>query len=239
MLIDGSPLTNPIRYGIVLRLRPSIPRELLVRSGNCVIQVGTPSTSTMQRLASSVGENGRVFVIEPAEANVARLSQYRESHGLSNVRIIPKAAWDKTGTHRLLVSAHDDDHRLECDAIIHDNDLREERENGGYEEAVVEVDTVANMLHNESLRVIDYVEIAVNGAERNVLNGMRPLLKKTRRLFVKGHPRHRETGEPTCYQLVDFLERHGFETAITKPSKAVDQSWGQREGDVYAWKRVA
>ncbi len=239
MLTDENPLTNLVRYGMVLRVRPNIPRELIVNRGDCVVQVGTPSTSTMHRLVKSVGPKGRVYVIEPAATNVQRLNNYREVHGLRNVRIIPKAAWDKPGTHRFLVSARDDDHRLDNDAILHDNDLREQRENGGYQETLVEVDTVENMLGGELIDSIDYLEIAVNGAEQNVLDGMGTLLQKTRRVFVKGHPRDRDTGQAACYRLTDYLLQHGFKTAITKSSRAVDHAWGNREGDVYAWKRVA
>ena len=119
--------------------------------------------------------------------------------------------------------------------MIHDNDLREQRERGGYAEQYVEVDTVENMLAAQLDR-IDYIEIAVNGAEKNVLDGMGSLLGKTRRLFVKGHPRDRETGRAACYSLSEFLQASGFDTQITQPSGAVDPTWGQREGDVYAWQ---
>ncbi len=237
-LPDRNPLSDFVRFGLVLKFRPNIPRELLVRPGNCVVQVGTPSTSTMHRLVKSVGQRGRVYVIEPAQNNVERLSEYRDEHRLRNVEIIPKAAWDKPGTHRFLVSARDDDHRLENEAILHDNDLREAREHGGYQETTVEVDTVENMLAGEAINTIDYIEIAVNGAEQNVLDGMGELLDKTRCVFVKGHPRDRETGEPACYRLTNYLASRGFETAITKPSRAVDATWGHREGDVYAWKKA-
>lgn len=236
LLDEKNRLKNFLRYQLILRFRPNIPRELMLNFGDCVVQVGTPSTSTLHRLVASVGRLGRVFIIEPAPGNVRRLREYVRRFGWNNVTIIPKAAWDRPGRHRLLVASRDDDHRLENDQVTHDNDLREQRERGGYEEEYVEVDTVANMLADAQVKRIDYIEIAVNGAEKNVLDGMGELLGKTERLFVKGHPRDRETGQAACYRLSEFLQQSGFATQITKPSGAVDPSWGHREGDVYAWK---
>ena len=120
LLTNRNPITNLVRYGVVLKLRPYIPRELIVNRGDFVVQVGTPSTSTMHRLVKSVGSKGRVIVIEPAEVNLRRLGEYRQKHELHNVRIIPKAAWDKKGQHRLLVSSRPEDHRLENDRVLHD-----------------------------------------------------------------------------------------------------------------------
>ena len=86
--------------------------------------------------------------------------------------------------------------------------------------------------------VPDIVIITVNGAELDVLSGMPASLRAVRRLYVKAHARHKDTGEPLNKEVAALLEAAGFETHVTLPSRSVAQEvWGQREGDVYAWRR--
>jgi hypothetical protein len=97
------------------------------------------------------------------------------------------------------------------------------------------------MMQDSGVDLIDSIEIAVNGAELQVLYGMENMLKHTMRLFVKGHARMKGTGEPINKAIVSLLSQEGFKTKITKRSKSqpeAEKAWGMREGDVYAWKGV-
>jgi hypothetical protein len=82
---------------------------------------------------------------------------------------------------------------------------------------------------------VDYIEIAVNGAGYQVLQGMGNLIECTDRLLVKGHAREKDSGHAINRQIALYLSNHGFQTLLTKRTPSFS-AWGDREGDVYAWK---
>jgi hypothetical protein len=96
----------------ILNVWPSLPRELRVNKGDCMVQVGTPRIRTIDRLSKSVGETGRIIVIEPEKGNVETLASFIESNSLKNVTLIPKAAWNQKGLHRFSIAKGNSDHRL-------------------------------------------------------------------------------------------------------------------------------
>jgi FkbM family methyltransferase len=217
----------------ILALRPAIPKELLARRGDCVVQVGTPKSETIRRLHEIVGDGGKVVVIEPEPANVERQLAYVGARALRSVIVVPKAAWNARGTHTLLIADRAGDHRLDIDTVMHDNDQVQ----GEYRSRTeVEVDTVDNILDELGIREVAFVEIAVNGAEVQVLQGMQRTLDRTDRLFVKGHARARATGKPINADIEGILRAAGFNTMITRPTRSLAEDWGAREGDVFAWK---
>ena len=220
-----------------LKLYPGIPKEFMVNRGDIVVQVGSPVPSRIERLSRSVGEKGEVVLIEPDVTNLKRQYENVESKNLKNVTIVPKAAFNSKGKGQFLVAPHPADHRLVIENIEHDNDYR--AENYYLREVDVEVDTIDNILRDLRIDRIDYIEIAINGAELVVMQGMERILNSTRRLFVKGHARDKDTKRPLNQELIPLLKAKGFDTYLTKPSKsvAVTVVWGPRVGDVYAWEK--
>jgi FkbM family methyltransferase len=218
----------------VLRARSFIPLELLVDPGDWIVQVGTPSVATIDRLSRLVGNAGRAIVIEPEPANVERLRTHIGERSLANVILVPKGVWKRRARHTLLIAPRPADHRLELDAIVHDNDLRA----GGYVGSrVIDVDTLDNILDDLGVSCeLGLVKITINGAEADALEGAPKTLDRTRRLWVKAHARRRDTGQPLSREIVARLEGHQFRTVVTKPTRSVAEAWGAREGDVFAWK---
>ena len=215
----------------ILRHRPYIPRELLINPGDCVVQVGTPNKQTVERISKAVGSSGRVVVIEPM--NSGPFLTHIRTHALGNVDIIQKAAWSEAGSRELLVSDIPGDHRLANESVLHDNDFRGD----GYTSTTrVAVDTIDNIMRATDIHAIDFIEIAVNGAEHHVLKGMSTIILETNRLFLKGHARDRESGDPINVAIAKDLRSKGFETHVTLPTPSVAKDWGDREGDVYAFR---
>jgi FkbM family methyltransferase len=224
-------------WRLMLRTRPLIPREFLIKRGGIVVAVGIPYFGTIRRCALAAGGGGRVIVIEADEGNRQRLESAISAEGLENIQIISKAAWSSPGTLRFLLARRDEDHRIADTGNVIDNDLREERESGGYRDSItVEAATIDSMMHEADVDRIDYIEITVNGAELEVIKGMQNMLPHTAVIFAKGHVRDQDTGEPINKKISEFLSERGFFTAITRPSHSVVKEWGLRQGDVYAWK---
>lgn len=208
-------------------------RELFIARGDTVVQVGTPNERTVRRLARSVGQDGRVVIVEAFPATAQRLEQFRQRHGFDQVKVVPKGAWSQPGTHELLVAPLDSDHRLEDPGIAHDNDFRD----GGYPESVtVPVDTLDHILEELGVRDVDFVEITVNGAELRVLQGMKRSLDRVDRIFVKAHARDVRTGEPLTGDVADLLRSHGFRVYLGSRRASVSGEWGARDPDVFGWR---
>jgi FkbM family methyltransferase len=222
----------------VLQFKQNVPRELMIGSGDTVVQIGTPQTETVRRIAHAIGKNGRAVVVEADETNVSRLRSWLDSKEIKNVKLIHQAAADRKGVLTFLVSKKwSGNHRLADDSIVNDNDQLEIDATGSeYLRKEVPADTVDGICAANNIDHIDYIEIAINGAELAVLKTMPEILQKTRRLFVKGHSRERETGRPICHAIKALLDSQGFRTRITRPSRAGTAEWGMREGDVYAWR---
>jgi FkbM family methyltransferase len=222
----------------VLRFKQNVPREMMIIAGDTVVQIGTPQTETVRRIAKSIGKHGKAVVVEADETNVSRLRNWLDSKSINNVKLIHQAAADRKGVLTFLVSKKwSGNHRLLDDSIVNDNDQLEFDATGSeYLRKEVPADTVDGICAANNIDHIDYIEIAINGAELAVLRTMPEILKKTNRLFVKGHSREKETGEPICYAIKALLDNQGFRTRLTCPSRAGTAEWGKREGDVYAWR---
>jgi FkbM family methyltransferase len=220
----------------LLRVRPyaCVPKELVIGRGDTALQVGTPNTWTVDRLSRIVGRTGTVVIVEAEPGNAERLTRYARGRGMGNVHVVPKAAWNEKGVHRLLVAPRSGDHRLEMPAIVHDNDLLAPEYYEGTQE--IEVDTVDGILDDLGISEVRFAEVAVNGAEPEVLEGMERTLGRTHRLMVKAHARDKETGRPINIRVARFLGERGFQTRITKPTPSPAEAWGRREGDVFAWR---
>src|SRR5262249_30349348 len=160
------------------------------------------------------GPSGTVVIIEAEPANAERLTRYVRSKGMTNVHVVPKAAWNEKGVHRLLVAPRSGDHRLEMPAIVHDNDLLAP---DYYEDTQgMGVDTVDGTPEELGAPEVRFAEAAVNGAEPQVLEGMERTLQRAHRLMVKAHARDKETGRPINIGVARFLADRGFQTRITK-----------------------
>lgn len=222
----------------ILNFKQNVPREMMINAGDTVVQIGTPQTETVRRIAKAIGEHGRAMVVEADETNVTRLRSWLASRNIKNVKLIHQAAADRKGVLTFLVSKKwSGNHRLLDDSIVNDNDQLEIDATGSeYLRKEVPADTVDGICAANDIDHIDYIEIAINGAELSVLKTMPEMLKKTKRLFVKGHSRERETGMPICHAIKALLDAEGFRTRITRPSRAGTADWGKREGDVYAWR---
>ena len=222
----------------VLRFKQNVPREMMINSGDTVVQIGTPQTETVRRIAKAIGKHGRAVVVEADETNVRRLRSWLDSKSIDNVKLVHQAAADRKGILIFLVSKKwSGNHRLLDDSIVNDNDQLEIDATGSeYLRKEVPADTVDGICAANDIDHIDYIEIAINGAELAVLKTMPEILRKTDRLFVKGHSREKETGIPICHAIKLLLDDLGFRTRITRPSRAGTAEWGKREGDVYAWR---
>lgn len=208
----------------------SAPNEIAIRRGDTVTLVGAPPGGEYLRMAKIVGENGHVIVIEPEKGNLEKLNREIEEMSLRNkVTVVPKGAYSEKGKQILKGSPHPLDHKIEIEGVEHDNDLRPENYQFIQE---IYVDTLDNILRELAVDKVDFIKIAVNGAELEVLKGMAETLNRVSRLWIKGHAKLR--GQPINRVIVSMLRDKGFNAKIIEGGDAPISKDFVRTGDVYA-----
>ena len=85
------------RFGeFILRYKQNIPRELMIYPGYTVVQIGTPQTETLRRISRNVGASGRALIVEADETNIKRLQGFANSQGCTNVKLVHRAAANRS-----------------------------------------------------------------------------------------------------------------------------------------------
>jgi FkbM family methyltransferase len=192
----------------------------------------------MWELSANAGSSGTVVIIEPAPENIERLHSILDNLPYDNVELVQCAAWDEHTNMELRLASRPDDHKVDVDNIEHDATHRPQNT---YDEAVeVTARPLDTILRDLGVTEVDYMTVAVNGAELKVLEGAVQTLERSSnlRLFVKGHART-ETGAPINRPIREFLEQKGFRTRLTKagePAAGNSPDWTRRAGNVFAYR---
>lgn len=142
-----------------------------------------------------------VVAIEPSPSNVLQLRDNLALNGLDRIRVVEKAAWHESGT---LCDLHvRDPYNLGANTVL----------GAGPVECTVETTTVDEVVAALGVASIEIVKIDVEGAEHEVLCGMRASLSDIRPRYVVcafDHPeeaKRRETWgllASQSYQEIDF-----------------------------------
>lgn len=168
------------------------------RPGDVVIDVGAGVGHETRVLSPLVGPTGHVYAIE-ANARVHRcLDDMVARNGLHNVTTIQVAASDRSGTVRL---ADSDDH-LQNSMVGVD---------GGVEVRAEPIDALAA---GWGLEEIAFVKMNIEGAERQAIDGMHDVLRRTRSVCISCHDFLAEGGSEdlrTLEHVRSRLSEAGFE----------------------------
>jgi FkbM family methyltransferase len=178
LLIEASRSNN---IGYTLGTTEPLVQDFLqrnVRPGDVVLDVGANVGFFTLIAARLVGSEGRVYAFEPLPSNVETLRRNVELNALANVEIIEAAVGAVEGRARLALGRSSLDGRL-----IADDQSAEE----SVEVRVVSLDGVGL---RDPARV---VKIDVEGAEWDVLKGMKDLLRTRPIILCEVH----SDGAPT------------------------------------------
>lgn len=181
-------------------------RYFRIEPGEVVLDVGACRGDFTIPAARKVGKGGRVVAVEPEPRNLLFLR--KASRRLGNVRILAKCAWGRAGRVRLNLSGSPGEHSV----------VRLGHQPRGSIE--VEADTLDHMLEELGIKRVDFMKVDVEGAELEVLEGAREILKRTRKVVVECH----RLGKHFTWPFVqDILKDAGFQTYV-------------EDETVYAWR---
>ena len=153
--------------GLIVRGVLEVPVQEALRrtlpTGGVLYDVGANVGFFSMLAARIVGQNGRVYAFEPAPRNAEAIRRGAAANEFANIEVIERAAFEHSGSGRL--------------QLVEDLSWSKLEDAGPHEltETVVEVELVAvdDLVGRGELRAPDVVKIDVEGAELEVLRGMR------------------------------------------------------------------
>ena len=116
--------------------------------------------------------SGRVVSIEPYQSSVAQLRENIRLNKLTNVTVVPSAAWAQSNVKLPLYSP--DEHNLGANTLL----------KLGTQISVSTTVTLDELLKHLEVNAVDIVKIDVEGAEKEVILGMTASLARFRPRFV-------------------------------------------------------
>ncbi len=169
--------------------------------------------------ARLVGPTGQVFAFDPVPENVEAIRSNVAMNGFDNVTVVEKAVSSGGGSGRLLVSGWSAFSRLETASVPADT------------QKALDVDLISvDQLVANGTPAPDVVKIDVEGAELDVIEGMRETIRQHRPTIVcEMHDRNRE--------FVDLMSAHPY--VVTNLDADVPVELGDRNAHTIAVPRDA
>jgi FkbM family methyltransferase len=167
-----------IKYGVGKKLREKSPPYCLIEDGSVVVQVGAPQDtlhagrSRGMYFSLFAGPKGKAIIVEPDADSIRQLDTVTKAKGIQNVILCHTAVWSERKMLRVFVNdAHPASNFTEGTKEYDARRLKDYR--------IVEVpaDTIDNILAENGVEKVDLVSITTNGAEREILAGMRKTIE--------------------------------------------------------------
>ncbi len=170
-----------IKYAIGSRLKKHKYPYCVIEAGDVVVQVGAPrdllqaGRSRAMHFAWLV-KHGKVVVIEPDPHNCDEIKTFVANNNLHDtVILVEKGVWSEAGELELLSSSKHPAANILVAAKDINQTVAEERQ---YSVIKVPVATLDEILEDLNLRHVRLVSLTTNGAEPNIVRGMKKLLTR-------------------------------------------------------------
>jgi FkbM family methyltransferase len=188
-----------------------------VHEGDVVYDIGANIGYVSLGLAKQVGPRGKVIAFEPVPENIARLRKNIQINGLRNVRVLEYAVSDNRfqSTIRIL------ENLSTASLVWHRTDPTAS-------EIVVETISIDELVESGHIETPTFVKIDVEGAEGQVLAGMRKTL-------VGAHPvLFLECSDAGREKTWDLLRQLGYKCHSAITGKRIDEFGDYRHSD-FTW----
>jgi len=174
-------------------LTESIQKE--IKKGDVIVDIGANIGYYTLQEARLVGDDGKVYAIEPVPENVELLKKNIELNNYSNIEVFQLAVGDVNKTDYVYIS----DRRNTASMI---------KSQASIDKVPVEVTTLDKFLENKPLPSL--IRMDVEGYEGEIIKGMRGLLESNKplKVVVELHPLYYVTKEKREDFLRTLKESH-------------------------------
>ena len=149
--------------------------ERTLKPGDFVFDVGANVGYLSLTFAQLIGNTGKVYGFEPEKRNFETLQENIKLNGFKNIHPIKLAVSDENRTIKLYLSKNEN--QGIHSTILHTDTLSEK-----YEE--IEAVRLDDYVQNQEIDKIDLVKIDVEGAEIDVINGMKNILREKKPILI-------------------------------------------------------
>lgn len=184
----------------------SYNRHFPLRPGHAVLDVGAFEGLYSIYAATQVGPSGRVVAMEPEPGNLRRLRENISRSQLGQIELVDRGLWSTDG----LVDFRDAGH---ASAVTSSNGA-----------SVVKVTTLATLLAREKIGRLDFVKMDIEGAEVEVLESSRELLRTLPAAWAIASY-HRRDGQPTARRLEKIFQEIGYQALTENPAHPTTYAW--------------
>ena len=166
-----------IKYGIGKKLRAGSLPYLLIEDGSIVVQVGAPSDSLLAGRSRGMyfclfaGPRGKVVIIEPDSPSVGVFKSVVVRQKIDNTVFCPTAAWSREEILQIYINDSHPASSFSEGSKDYDADRLK-----SFRLVEVPANTLDNLLKEQGISKVDLVSITTNGAEKEILNGMKGLI---------------------------------------------------------------
>jgi FkbM family methyltransferase len=150
-----------------------------LRPGMVCMDVGANAGLFALFMATSVGDRGRVFAFEPTAATFQWLQKNIELNALRNVVAENVAVTEQTGVVAFHIGPSDLCVYNSISAVVHPS-----AKSGQFSRVTVPAISIDDYCANHDIRRVDCVKIDVEGAELQVLKGMRRVLEENGQIVL-------------------------------------------------------
>jgi FkbM family methyltransferase len=200
------PLPLKLKYGLGQHLRKRKAPYCWLMPGDTVVQVGCARDILLTGRSRAIHfamrvPRGRVILVEADAANCGALRDVLERLGIHNVSVVELGAWEHRTTLAFLSSRNHPAANVLVEAKEIDEDLVRRRK---YETHLITVDSLDNILTREDCGTPALVSITTNGAELQILRGMKRTLADARPVIslASTGPGFNETMQSLGYEYI-------------------------------------
>jgi FkbM family methyltransferase len=160
------------------------------KKGEVLLDIGAHIGKYALGMARIVGENGIVLAIEPNPANYQALRKNIQLNNLKNVIALNLAAWDTDCTLELFTGHLAGHHSTKINWKLGANEVKAR--------------AMDNVLNENEVKKMDWIKIDVEGAEWEVLRGLRETIDEKRPRIVA------EVSYENIDRIKEFMEERGY-----------------------------
>ena len=177
----------------------NLPYRLLT-DGATAIQVGAPrdtlrsGRSRAMAFVRRTSPSGRVLVIEPDEASVHEFRAVAARHGYHNATVVHGAAWSEPTTLTMRIDANHPATNFTAGSTDYS-----QSEIDRFTEVEVAATPIDDLLAEHDFARVDLVSITTNGAESEILKGLRRTIERDRPYICLARTEASFSEEMTAY----------------------------------------